>query len=83
MRIAGDKTILRRSELRHRLVHRGEKLAHRGFGFVAHVRDAEGGALDFSVAAVNEETLVLDQLMQLGHIHGSASAGLRAVVYAR
>src|ERR1017187_800676 len=75
--------ILRRLELGHRLVHHDEKLAHRGFGFIAHVRDTERGALDFPVAAVNEEALVLDQLLQLGHVHSSASTGLRTIVYAR
>src|ERR1017187_5794116 len=54
-----------KSELRHRLVQRGVKLVHRRLGLVAHVGESERGAFDFSVAAVNQETLILDELLQL------------------
>jgi hypothetical protein len=72
----GKRTNLKtmRQVTTHSLVERGEKLVHRRLGFVAHVGNAERGALDFSVAAVNQEALVLDQLLQFRHVHG-ATAG--------
>src|SRR5437660_357541 len=39
-------------QLLHRRVQRNVKLAHGRLGFVAHVRDAERAAFDFSVAAL-------------------------------
>ena len=66
-----------KSQLLHRIIQRGVELIHRGLGFVAHVGEAEGGAFDFSVTAINEETLVFDQLLQFRHVNG-ATAGLRA-----
>ncbi len=41
------------SQLTNSLVERGEQLVHRGFSFVAHVRETERRAFDFSVAAIN------------------------------
>ena len=70
------------SKLRHCFVERGVKLIHRGFCFIAHVGDAERGAFDFSVAAVNQETCVLRQLLQLGHVY-RPSAGPGAIADAR
>ena len=71
----------RNSDLAHRLVQRGVKLIHRGLGFVAHVGDAEGFALDFPVTAVNQKSLVFGEFLQFRHIHNPA-AGFRTVVHA-
>src|SRR5437016_14433800 len=68
--------------LLHRGIQRSDELTHRRRGFIAHVRDAEGGVFDLSVAAVNEKALVLYQLLKFRDVHG-ASAGFRAVVDAR
>src|SRR5208282_2773747 len=66
-------------DLAHRLVQSGVKLVHRRLGLVAHVRDAERLAFDFSVTAVNQKALVLHQLLQLRHVRHAAT-GLRAIV---
>src|SRR6185369_5320655 len=63
----------RNIDLRHRLVERGVKLVHRRLGFVAHVGQTERGAFDFSVAAVNQEALILRQLLQFCHVHRAAA----------
>jgi len=57
---AGIVTV-RASHLAHGLVQSGIELVHRCLGFIAHVRDAEGLAFDFSVTAVNQEALVFHQ----------------------
>ncbi len=66
--------------MRHRLVERGVELVHRGFRFVAHVGEAERRAFDFSVAAVNQETRIFHELLQLRHVH-RAAAGTRAYAW--
>jgi hypothetical protein len=55
------------SELLHRRIQRRVELVHGRLGFVAHVGDAEGRALDLAVAAINEEALVLDELLEFRH----------------
>src|ERR1039458_1052724 len=50
------------SKLLHRVVHGREELPHRRLRLVTHVRDAEGGAFNLAVAAVDEEALVFRQL---------------------
>src|ERR1700729_1701649 len=69
----------RRLKLLHGFIQRSVELVHRRFGFVAHVRKTEGGAFDLAVAAIDENALVFDQLLELSDIHRAAT-GLRAVV---
>src|SRR6266545_2082529 len=45
------------------------------------MRNAEACPLDFSVTAVDEEALVLDELLQFGHVDDTAP-GFGAVVHA-
>ncbi|MDB6019138.1 MAG: hypothetical protein JWR19_3627 [Pedosphaera sp.] len=54
-------------------------MVHGGFGFVAHVGEAEGGAFYFSVTAVDEEALIPYEFLELGDVNG-ASAGFSTVV---
>src|SRR5882724_5061436 len=83
MVVAGQKTSPSQgrhlSQLFHGVVEGGIELGHGGFGFVAHVRDAERRAFDLSVTTVDEEALVFDELLKFGHIR-DASAGLRPIV---
>src|SRR3569833_2780100 len=60
-------------QLFHRIIQRGGELIHRGFSLVAHVGETERRSLDFSVAAINQEALILNQLLQLRHFHGEAT----------
>lgn len=39
------------------VVHCVDEFLHGGYGFVAHVRDAEGCTFDFAVAAVDQEVV--------------------------
>src|SRR5436853_523187 len=66
-------------KLFHAGVEGGVKFSHGGFGFVAHAGKAEGGAFYFSVTPVDQKALVLDGLLQLGHVDGSP-AGFGPVV---
>lgn len=66
-------------ELVHGVIEGGVEALHGGFGFVAHVREAEGFAFDFAVTAINEDALVLDELLEFGDIN-DAAAGLGAVI---
>src|SRR5215218_469741 len=69
------------SQLRNRLIHRGVERIHRFVRFITHVGDAEGRALNFSVAAINEEALVFHEFLELRHIDG-ATAGPRSIAHA-
>lgn len=62
-----------------------EEFLHRFDGFVAHVRDAEGGAFDFSVAAVDEEAVVVadgfdptGEVEVVGGLEATEALGLEA-----
>src|SRR6478609_8673574 len=65
------------------VVHRIDEFLHGGFGFVAHVGDAEGGAFDFAVTAVDQEVVLgLEVLDEAGEVETfrslEASERLRA-----
>ena len=58
-----------RSGSAEHVVHRVDEFLHGGFGFVAHVGDAEGGAFDFAVTAVDEEVVLgLQVLNEAGEV---------------
>ncbi|HNC70346.1 MAG TPA: hypothetical protein PKZ77_07660, partial [Pseudomonadales bacterium] len=62
-------------------VEQADQLPNRLRGFVAHVGDAEGRALDLAVATVDEHTPVLDELLEFRDVD-RAPAGFGAVVNA-
>ena len=55
-----------RKKLREFGIEGVEKFLHRVRGFVAHVGDAEGGALDLAVAAVDQEVVLRLQILDEG-----------------
>src|SRR6478752_8613164 len=68
------------------VVHRIDEFLHGGFGFVAHVGDAEGGAFDFAVTAVDQEVVLgLEVLDEAGEVETfrslEASERLRAAAF--
>ena len=68
------------------VIHGIDEFLYGGFGFIAHVGNAEGGAFDFTVAAVDEEVvLVLQILDECGEIkarwRGEAGEGERAAAF--
>ena len=69
-------------QLLHARIQCRDKLVHGRFRLIPHIRDAAGGAFDFSVASVNQEALVFDELLEFCHV-GHAATGLRPIINAR